>query len=380
MEKQNILFLYLKTGGGHLSGAMALAGAMGKLFPREINAIPFDPLPPGKSWQRTFLEKGYSTSVNDHPWMYPIAFEFSKLRPVMLFENTMIKNVIRAHLKEKILSDKINKIVILHFLLIQPVYDILKEMDLNLPVVTVVMDPFSPHPYWFYQKKAKLIVFSEKVKDRATHHHKLLSDNIFVHPLMLKKEFEKFVPVREIPALKAKYGFDPKRSLLLFAGGGDGIQGVDRFLEQALLQNVNAQIAIVCGKNEKLKEKCEKVTKKHDATQVKIYGFVDFMYNLMNMADLVVSKGGPATIMETLLLQKPLVVVYFIYGQEKGNVDFVVENQVGIYEPNPKKAIRKIKTLLEQPEQLKKIKEKIASLGIQNGTDSIAYTIYNLKT
>ena len=102
-----------------------------------------------------------------------------------------------------------------------------------------------------------------------------------------------------------------------------------------------------------------------------VFGFVDFMFELMNIADVVVSKGGPATMMEALILEKPLIITQYIYGQERGNVEFLVHNRVGFYVKKPRHMVKTVSELFNNPETYKMIKKRLARVQIENGTDKI---------
>jgi UDP-N-acetylglucosamine:LPS N-acetylglucosamine transferase len=366
--KQKILFLYLKTGGGHLSAAKALSGEIKEYFDDEAEAVMVDAVPPEANFRRDLLEKGYGIMVNDNPWMWKWTYNLSRLFPFVWLEMQAVYYGLRTHIRAQILQHKPDKIVFLHFLLVDPTLRILKELGMDTKHMSIVLDPFTAHPIWYYRTDNPLIVFSERVKNYAVNLYKYDPKNITVYPLLLKKEFEKQIPAQQIPALKKQYGFDPKKRLTLFAGGGDGIRSGELFLEQALQQNLQGEIAFVCGKNKDLKEACEEVVARHKAENVKVYGFVNFMYELMSIADVVVTKGGPATVMETLMLRKPLLLVFYVYGQEQGNVDFVRYKKVGQFDPNPKTAIKTIASWLEDPHKFEKMQKRIDKLGLSNGT------------
>jgi UDP-N-acetylglucosamine:LPS N-acetylglucosamine transferase len=368
-DKQKILFLYLKTGGGHLSAAKALSGEIKEYFDDEAEAVIVDAVPPDAGFRRDLLEKGYGIMVNENPWMWKLTYNLSRLTPFVWSEMQMVYYGLRTHIRSEIKKHKPDKIVFLHFLLVDATLRILEEEGWDhIKHMSIVLDPYTAHPIWYYRRDNPLIAFSHRVKNYAVNRFGYDPDMIAVYPLLLKKEFEKRVPKDKIPALKEKYGFDPKKRLTLFAGGGDGIRSGEDFLEQALKQNLQGEVAFVCGKNKHLKEACEHIVHRYGAETVKVYGFVNFMYDLMSIADVVVTKGGPATVMETLMLHKPLMLVFYVYGQEQGNVDYVVQKKVGQYNSSPKSAIKTIASWLEDPHNFEKMQKRIDKLGLSNGT------------
>jgi 1,2-diacylglycerol 3-beta-galactosyltransferase len=61
-----------------------------------------------------------------------------------------------------------------------------------------------------------------------------------------------------------------------------------------------------------------------------ILGFTDKIPELMRAADLLVTKAGPGTLAEANAAQLPVVVYDYVPGQERGNVEFVRHNGIGL--------------------------------------------------
>ena len=66
----------------------------------------------------------------------------------------------------------------------------------------------------------------------------------------------------------------------------------------------------------------------------------------MLFRSIVIAKSGPATILEVVALNKPLFLIHYIWEQEQGNMQYVVNNNLGIYEPNPRIMIHQIQEYL----------------------------------
>ena len=65
----------------------------------------------------------------------------------------------------------------------------------------------------------------------------------------------------------------------------------------------------------------------------------------MNEADLVITKAGPGIIMEAAALKKTIIVTRWVVLQEKGNVNFVLENRLGLYDPKGKNLVSSIEKI-----------------------------------
>jgi processive 1,2-diacylglycerol beta-glucosyltransferase/1,2-diacylglycerol 3-beta-galactosyltransferase len=76
--------------------------------------------------------------------------------------------------------------------------------------------------------------------------------------------------------------------------------------------------------------------------------------------------------MEILNLKKVPVVNDYIWEQEQGNVDYLIEKKLGIYEPKIKKLPIVIKNLLEDEKLYSSYKENIIKEKIENGVSKAA--------
>jgi 1,2-diacylglycerol 3-beta-galactosyltransferase len=72
------------------------------------------------------------------------------------------------------------------------------------------------------------------------------------------------------------------------------------------------------------------------------------MPDLMAAADILVTKAGPATITEAFTAALPVILSDAIPGQEDGNVQFVIENEAGLYANTPAKVAAAVADWLER--------------------------------
>ena len=63
--------------------------------------------------------------------------------------------------------------------------------------------------------------------------------------------------------------------------------------------------------------------------RVSVQGFVDNMEQWMAACDIIITKAGPGTIVESLIMGLPILLNGFVPCQEAGNVPFVINNGVG---------------------------------------------------
>ncbi|HEX2869211.1 MAG TPA: glycosyltransferase [Ignavibacteriales bacterium] len=376
-HKCKYLMIYLKTGGGHLAPARSVSNYIQNKYPDKIEPVLIDGLAEAPSYARFIVEDGYRILQSKAKWYYELLYALNKIKGIAKYNSLLVSERIKPYLKEKILSEKPCKIVIFHFFLIKPVYDILVEENLEIPVITVVTDPFIAHPIWFLEKKQNMIVFSERLKNYAVR-KKIPPGKVHVYPFILDEKYSTPMPVEEIPSLRKRLGFEPDKKLLLIMGGGDGIPKGELILKILTEALSGVNIAIVCGKNKNLYDFALELKDKRNLENLKVYGYISFVYNLLNASDVVITKCGASTFMEILMTRKVPVVNDYIWEQEKGNVEFLVRNRLGIYEKDIKKLSLVVGKLLSDDMLYDSYKKNIEMAQLRNGTPEVGeYIVKN---
>ena len=368
--KKKYLFVYLKTGGGHLAPARSISNYMNKHYadsaePKLIYGFEKTP-----RWVQYIIEDGYRMLQYTGKWFFEFLYAVNKIPIIARITCLLIAPFMKKYLEETILKEKPDKIVIFHFFLIIPIFKILRKNKLSIPVTTVITDPFTPHTMWFLVKNQNFIVFSKELEAKVLKRKRGYEVHSF--PFVIDDKFSKELSNEEIISFKEKYEYNPAKKMLLILGGGDGIPKGEKILEEMLKSKPDYEIGIVCGKNEVLQKGAENLKKKYEAKNLKIYGYVDFIYELINISDVVLTKCGASTIMEILNLKKVPVVNDYIWEQEQGNVDYLIEKKLGIYEPKIKKLPESVINLLKDEKLYSFYKENIINEKIENGVAKVA--------
>jgi processive 1,2-diacylglycerol beta-glucosyltransferase/1,2-diacylglycerol 3-beta-galactosyltransferase len=375
-EKRKYLLMYLKTGGGHLAPAKAVHNYLKDNFSESVDTQLIYGFEKTPRWVRFIIEDGYRILQYKGRWFFEFLYAFNKIPLFGKLSCYSVAGYMRRYLERTILSEKPDKIIIFHFFLIQPIFNVLKKNRLDIEVHTVVTDPFTPHPMWFMWGSINFIAFSKKLKDRIN--KKFKEEISAAFNFVLDNKFSEKMDAESIASAKSNLNFELNKKIILILGGGDGIPKGKKILQELLKANLNAQIAMVCGKNDVLLKTANKLKETYNANNLKIYGYVDFIYELINICDVVITKCGASTIMEILNLGKVSVVNDYIWEQEQGNIDYLREKKLGIYEPKIKMLPYVIKKLLEDEELHSFYKTNIKNENIRNGVKEVSeYLIYD---
>ena len=94
--------------------------------------------------------------------------------------------------------------------------------------------------------------------------------------------------------------------------------------------------------------------------------------------DVVITKCGASTFMEILISGKVPVINNYLWEQEKGNMEFVRDNHLGIYEKNLQKLPESVFRLTSNASVYGDYSRRILNSRIKNGTPLVSDFIFKL--
>ena len=378
--KQKIGFVYLKTGAGHLAGAKALSTKLMDLYTDEVECSLKDGFDKGSSFLKFFFEKGYLASTNYFEPGYVAFYQLYALKPMLAFLKKIITPYAVPNLVEFLKSNQITKLVCLHHTLIPICREAINRVNPNIPLISIVMDPFTVHPIWFFEKNTEFIVFSKKAFQEGLNKHNIPAEKLHQFPLLLSEKFDTPYPQEQIISIKEKLRIPKDKKIVLIVGGGEGLKNAISIVKAFIKKKSDSFLIVVCGKNWALRHSLEYLVQFSNFKNIKIFGFVSFMHDLINISDCIVTKGGPATLMESLAVGKPVIISTYIRGQELGNMLYITQNKLGWYIPKPKRIVEKIMEIFSDDKYLEEIRSRIKKMNISNGLNDIADFIWNFNT
>ena len=373
-DKRKYLIFYLKTGGGHFAPASSLANYLNRHHSDVITPVLIDGFEKTNRLVKNIIEKGYRNLQTRAKWAYEALYALNKFRMFGKLSCFIVSKSSLKFIKGVIEKEKPEKIIILHFFLIDPVYEALKKLKLKIPVYTVITDPFTAHPIWTLRKDQEYIVFSERLKQTLI--DKIPAEKIHVFQFILEEKFSQAIPSSIIPRLKIEMGFSIDKKIILIMGGGDGIPHGRTILTNLLISKPDAEIAVVCGKNKAFYNYAVRLKEKHPEVKMKVYEFINFVYELLNISNVVITKCGASTMMEILILDKVPVVNDYIWEQEKGNIEFIKDNELGIYEKDISRVPDAVIKLIADNAYYEKFSNNIKKMDIKNGIAEVAEFLF----
>lgn len=355
MQKR-VLILMSKTGGGHRTSAEALASAFADRYGDAYRVDIVDLWMEHTPWPINQLPKTYRFMVDETPWLWELLYRLGEKPQARKPIAAAVWNWTRGPIREAILAYDPDLIISVHPLLQELPLRILDEMRAQtgrqVPFVTVITDLISIHPTWFHKQVALCFVASEEAH-RLALQAGLRPEQLRHCGLPIRLAFSRELPGKE--NLRRKLNMQSDIPAALLTGGGEGMGQVAEIAQKVAARLADAsaancpagQLVVVCGGNEKLRERLSGCTW---PIHTVVRGFVDNMWEWMAASDCIITKAGPSTIAESTALGLPILLSGYVPGQEEGNVTYVVKNGVGAYIKDPDR-IGELVSLWFGPEQ-----------------------------
>jgi UDP-N-acetylglucosamine:LPS N-acetylglucosamine transferase len=369
--KRPLLFFYLKTGGGHFAPVRAIADYIRATHPGGAEPVLIDGMANAGKFARFAIEDGYRISQARAKWIYELAYAVTKFSPAAKANSALVSGLLREGIEKALLEHRPGGIVISHFFLIAPILEVLRRRKLTIPVVTIVTDPYTAHPLWFLEKNQTMVVFSDRLKESAVGRG-ISPERVNVFPFILDPRYSPEAPRKPVDASKAALGFRPDQRVVLILGGGDGMPRGFRIVKAISRRLPEAGVVLVCGRNKSLFARAGRLVTTDAGKNLRVFAYVDNVPDLINLSDAVLTKGGASTVMEIIALGKTQVITTYIWEQEKGNVEFVVDDRRGVFEKSIRMLPEILRGIFDDTPPYRQIRERNRSAPIENGTPAVA--------
>jgi UDP-N-acetylglucosamine:LPS N-acetylglucosamine transferase len=228
------------------------------------------------------------------------------------------------------------------------------------PFVTILTDiaDYPPH-FWIERQRQFFICGSERATEqaRALGHR---GDRLFQTSGMICHPHFYDPRPWDKPAERIKLGLRPDLPTGLVLFGGHGSATMDEIATRLDQSNLDLQLIMMCGRNEKL---ANKLRRKKTRLPRLVEEFTTKVPYYMHLADCFWGKPGPGSIMETLVMHLPVIVERnaWTLPQERYNAEWVKQKQVGLVVRNFEKVAPTVSKLL-RPENLERYKANAAAM------------------
>ncbi|MFQ6102392.1 MAG: glycosyltransferase [Anaerolineae bacterium] len=340
-QTRRLLFLFSDTGGGHRSAAHAVAQALQDLHGEQARVELVDALVEHAPWPLNHSGNIYPYMVRLRGWPWAVGWHLSNgpRRVVLLTTGWWL--LMRTAVLRLLRSHPADAIICCHPALNDPILRTLTKAKVRTALITLVTDLIAIHAFWFAPKATRCLVPTARARQRALACG-LLAERVLVTGLPVSPRF--VVAAQEDPlAVRQRLGLEPGLPVVLLVSGAEGMGPLRRLCKTVADSGVQAQLVVITGRNERLRARLAAETW---PLPVQVEGFVRNMHEWMRASDLLVTKAGPSTLSEALVMGLPMVLSGALPGQERPNVNYVVQAGAGVWAPTPRRVAAVVRELL----------------------------------
>ena len=383
---KKVLIMSASTGGGHNRAAKAMKDEIEKkcIDGEHITCEIIDSLKLINTTMDKIISSGYEKSAKYTPKAWGGVYKMSDANIVSKHEykgnlfNTLLASKLKKLLKERkpdlIIGTHPCPMIALSTLKKKYPYRNAFNSFFVPPLISVLTD-YTAHSTYIQDEIDYYIAGDEYVKEV------LISEGVDgdkIKPYGIPVE-KSFLEHREKSVVLEELGLAPDKFTVLLMGGSFGAGNIKDTLKELLEIDRDFQIIVITGRNETLKEKLEKSLEKYTIDKnISILGFTQDMNDILSAVDIIVSKPGGLTTTECLLKELPMIIPYYIPGQEEENMDFLSNCGAALRTSKKFTISVLLKVLIDNPMRMELLKNNIKSVKKQNTAEDIANLVSNI--
>lgn len=353
-RKKRVVFISCEAGGGHKAAARALTEALHRNYPDTYETATEqveNMIGPAGRMFGTIYSGSYNLALQGgHYWLEPVIFGLlSSSRTSLLPFGVPYFRKALAELAPDLL------VMLIHGS--HEVLDATMKIDGHVPNLTVVTDAVSIRPSWAHPHCDQVVVSTPEAKE-AVIKLGIAPEKIELIGHPIDKGFSE--PPRNQHELRRRYFLQPDMFTIMMMMGGTGGRNIYRFSKALIDAGLPVQILACCGSDAHLYSQMQHLAKT-SPIPIKPYAYTTEIPQLMAASDLLVTKPGPGTIMEAMAMELPIILddSNYTMWQEKGNVDFVRQHNLGRVLNHTREFVPVIADLLAHPEHHAEMKAAV---------------------
>ena len=369
---KRVLFLISDTGGGHRAGAQAVGAALDEIDGETRFEWRIDDIATHCTFPLSALGPAYSSALRYAPPIYGALFHATNGRRRYRTLVRFCEPLYRERLRDVFLQYQPDVIVSVHPLLNHAALRARADAGMQaVPIVTVITDLGRVHEGWLLPEADLTVVPAREVYQRAIERGvpperlRLLGHPI--HP--------RFEDVSGTKAeIRKKLSLPETGTIALLMAGGEGGGKLLPTTMGLAKSGLDFHLVVVTGRNAALKQKLEELAPSLPVS-LTVLGFRNDVPELMRAADLLVTKAGPGTIAEASVAEVPVVVYDYVPGQERGNLDYVRTNGIGVVALTTAEVVQSVRRIVHSQERLSKMRAQQTAVAPRGSSRKIAELI-----
>src|SRR5919202_3013190 len=370
-----ILIISSDTGGGHRSAAAAIVAGVQKFWGGDSYAVRVVRAVEESHAVTDKLVRFYNWVLrNKQHWMKYLYWAVNRLRPETreFFQRRCIGYV--RELFEKWCP---HVVVSVHPLTQHIFARVLRELHLaeQIPLVTVVTDPcYGFWKGWACDDVRLYLVASEEARQQLIDYG-VAPERIKVSGMPVHPKFD-LPDERTAQEARSALGLDPEKFTVFVNAGWIGGGNIPDIFRELVHGELDVQAIFLAGKNEELRAEAEQLAA-HARFPVKVIGYSEQVEQLMQAANVMISKLGGLTTFEALACRVPIIADATTppMPQESGAATMIAKRGAGVLLERARDIVPTVRRMCEDARYYASLRAATAGLAIPHSTRRIVEEI-----
>jgi processive 1,2-diacylglycerol beta-glucosyltransferase len=367
-----LLFLYLTKHSGHYSAAVAVEEAVRRLDPGAVSQL-LDSFSHANPVLSKVTLQAYLAMLRTAPeiWEYMYDNPEFKVRTARIRE---LLNRGNSKKLNKVVEQFRPQAVICTQAFACGVMASWKRATGRRDVRLVgVLTDFVVHRYWADPDVDLYIAPNDELKSSLVAQG-VAAERVCVTGIPVHQRFLR--PVDRADLIR-RLRLRPELPKILLMGGSLGLGPMKAVIRKLDKLPQPFEMLAITGSNHQLKDALERRggRLRH---HTRIMGFVDNVPELMEIAEVVVTKPGGITTAEALIKALPMVIISPIPGQEAKNSEYLLAHNVAVQAEDATDVMLYVDEFLRNPARLSRMREAAARLGRPQSAADAARAILGL--
>src|ERR1044072_5335492 len=370
-----ILIISSDTGGGHRSAAAAIVAGVQRFFEGQSYAVGVVRAVEESHSITAKLVALYNWLLrNKQHWMKYLYWAINWVRPetreffhkrcigfcTEIFERWCPHVVVRVHPLTQHIFARVHK-----------------ELRLadRIPLVSVVTDPYYGFwKGWACDDVTLYLVASEDAR-RQLIDYGVQPERIKVSGMPVHPKFE-LPDERAAQAARRELGLDPQKFTVFVNAGWVGGGNIPQIFRELARGELDVQAIFLAGRNEELRSEAESIAASAKFP-VKVIGYSEQVEQLMQAANVMVSKLGGLTTFEALACRVPIIADTTTppMPQESGAATMLAKRGAGVLLKRAADIVPEVRRMVEDSRYYSNLRAATAGMAFPNATQRIVEEI-----
>lgn len=340
-----VIIFSASTGQGHNQVAEALKV---ELENKGSNVIIIEPLKEASKALNILVSDGYKILATKMPKMYGKMYKLSNDEVINKSVTKVFISTVKDKIKEILFNEAPDLVISTHAFIVKVMCSIKQEAKVDTPFISVVTD-YLPHESYISDLVDAYIVGSTYTKMGIV--EKGINPNkVYVYGIPIKRRF-----LEQNEAQRKDSIFT-----ILLMGGSMGVTSIKKALKNLITVKEDLKIIVVCGNNDQLKKSLQdKYSDCKYNKSIEILGYTNNIPELMDLSDVIITKPGGLTVTEALVKNIPMIIPYFIPGQEEENAKVLVDAGAALKVDSIKELDDVVEKLMNEPDAIISLKDNM---------------------